>query len=358
MLAGLHDARDTGQSFGVWYREHVVTVTTDCSSPGSSRCASPCSMRVKIRTEGSPCCSQSEGRAAFAAQSTIPAVEATCTGKETVPEKSEPAACIYPVDDRSFYSPPSFRNLAEAPGYSFSPQGDNTAMLHSKSEGVHHKPASKHTIQMPSAVQQSATSQVCESQFNQHEQQSCTGKQSGFDSMQQVPSAQAMPVFQHRRMQSSSKVSASILRIARRIMREDSSSCSSDDETRAADEEAPTVRGMLCTGSSKAHEPAVLTEKERQRGTKSENRNVQANSEMHASMLCASCRSPVDVTIRQYPRSSPQSPVQHRSRSPNKGQCSPHSKARAERVRRVSSTLDGLKDRSRKVQISLTVRSL
>lgn len=277
---------------------------------------------------------------------------------------------LHPVGDtKPLHVVPSRRNASETGQQDSTLQWGDVAASHQTaslprqgdrvSSGAGRlQPNSHHTTKTVPAVQHPAALNGYPSHPSEYKHNSCApsaGEPSA--DVQQAPSAAvlASQVWQHRRVHSSNKVSASVLRIARRIMREASSS--DDDDAQPDDSQVSAIRHVPCTEHSPVQPHAELPGSERKKGKKLENRSVNANCAVYASMLCAACRSPVDLTITQSPtRGSPrqQSPTQHRRHSPHKCRNSPHSKARADRVQRVSSTLDGLKDRAKKVHIRPT----
>lgn len=353
-------------------------ITISPPSPPCTRSPSPCSIRIQtnISMECSPCCSPSRAHGGCADEpvSVAPAVSQTAgvssgntvhnahsarrTDTSSAAHARAPPAGggSHPIGDTNAVQ--SRRNASGARAYGEgSPcmQQGAISVVEQNPGLVRHgnsvisgagrlQPAcnSHQSWQMLQAAVQGCPSQRSEIQPTQR---------AGLTSADAQRAHSAVPLAPHawnsRRAQPSGKVSASVLCIARRIMREASSS---DDDVQPDDEhvsaagpsgERPQVR--------KHGQPHGSEERNSSRG---ETLPLNRRCDVHASSLCAVCRSPVDISIKQTTASgSPkrQSPTQQRHNSPPKSNRSPRTKARAERVERVSSTLHGLKDRSRKV---------
>lgn len=299
---------------GIVVRNHSSQDCRLLESPCRS-CSPQLHIQANVSTKCSPCCS---------------------------PERTHRCAAENPALPASTTSQNSFRNPAEEPG-----QGSRPSMQ------KHHLATQDYSERLRSGVLQynGAPSQTA-ALHHPAELRDCA-EQQGLQQIRknlaravadistadlQPPSTEMLTsqAWKNRRVRITGTASASVLRIAKRIMREASSS-SSEDETQP--EDAVGQR----TGSP------VPSSKHAGNTQKGEKHSTKANGDVYASMLCAACRSPVPFSIRQSPSPRQRSPSQHRSQSPLKGHRSPHSRARADRVERASSTLNGLKDRSRKV---------
>lgn len=323
-------------------------VVTAHPQPSSlCRTASPCSVRVHatIRSDCSPCSSPcAQSCTTPAAEVTQPAAvtmtdaSVASQGRRSPSCTSTPSECCVhaTVDVRSYcHVPPGHLPARQCQHTSPSGEGASTVSWQPKhlaqearqcdasgSQQLHQDGADNQKGMLSPAVQQCLG-------MNRPHLQHCAHQSSGgniLPSVHQEPCAatRASHMYRTQRSVTRHRVSASVVREAKRVMREMSSS-NSDDENQH--------------GDSRAKHPLEAGNKG---GLSFEQKSSESSCAARASVLCAVCHSPVEVTIRQSP-----SPTQQLELGCN---LSPGKRSRAEKIKKMSSELHGLKDRSKKVK--------